>query len=132
MKHVSLVVGTVVALAATGASAQSVDLTGTYRCIQMCRGDLPAHVTQNGPELNVLTEAGVPSRAWPDWFYPASRIWIDAFNQSAVYTLDGMLIQFDNGTDLAARPAAAAPAKVKPAKQQLSLPNSLVKPPHHQ
>jgi hypothetical protein len=98
MKHVSLVVGTVVALAATGASAQSVDLTGTYRCIQMCRGDLPAHVTQNGPELNVLTEAGVPSRAWPDWFYPASRIWIDAFNQSAVYTLDGMLIQFDNGT----------------------------------
>ena len=60
MKHVSLVVGTVVALAATGASAQSVDLTGTYRCIQMCRGDLPAHVTQNGPELNVLTEAGVP------------------------------------------------------------------------
>ena len=132
MKHVSLVVGTVVALAATGASAQSVDLTGTYRCIQMCRGDLPAHVTQNGPELNVLTEAGVPSRAWPDWFYPASRIWIDAFNQSAVYTLDGMLIQFDNGTDLAARLAAAAPAKVKPAKQQLSLPNSLVKPPHHQ
>jgi hypothetical protein len=98
MKHVSLVVATVVTLATTGASAQSADLTGTYRCIQMCRGVLPAYVTQNGPELNILTEAGVPSRAWPDWFYPASRIWIDAFNQSAVYTPDGILIQFDNGT----------------------------------
>jgi len=57
-----------------------------------------AYVTQNGPELNLLTEAGVPSRAWPDWFYPASRLWIDAFNLGAVYTPDGMTIQFDNGT----------------------------------
>ena len=64
----------------------------------MCRGELPAYVTQNGPELNLVTEAGLPSRAWPDWFFPANRIWIDAFNYSAVYTPDGMLIQFDNGT----------------------------------
>lgn len=98
MKCLSLIVGMVAALSATAASAQSVDLTGTYRCIQACRGDFPAYVTQNGTELNLLTEAGVPSRAWPDWFYPANRIWIDAFNQSAVYSPDGMLIQFDNGT----------------------------------
>jgi hypothetical protein len=30
--------------------------------------------------------------------FPANRIWVDAFNESAVYSPDGMLIQFDNGT----------------------------------
>ncbi|GLR90577.1 hypothetical protein [Bradyrhizobium iriomotense] len=98
MGRLSLAIGMLAALAATGASAQSMNLTGMYKCTQMCRGSLPAHVTQNGPELNLLTEAGVPSRAWPDWFSPANRIWIDAFNESAVYSPDGMLIQFDNGT----------------------------------
>jgi hypothetical protein len=98
MKLLSVVIGIITALTATGASAQSVDLTGTYTCIQMCRGDMLAYVTQNGPALNLVTEAGVPSRAWPDWYAPASRIWIDAYNISAVYTPDGMAIQFDNGT----------------------------------
>jgi hypothetical protein len=85
-------------VAAGSASAQSLNLTGTFRCIQICRGGLPAYVTQNGPELNLLTEAGVASRAWPDLYSPYSRIWVDAFNESAVYSPDGMLIQFDNGT----------------------------------
>lgn len=98
MKSLSVAIVLAVAFAATDVSAQSINLTGTYRCIQVCRGDLPAYVTQNGPELNLLTEAGVPSRAWPDWFYPATRLWIDAYNMSAVYTPDGLLIQFDNGT----------------------------------
>ena len=98
MRRPSLVVGMLAALAATGESAQSMNLTGMYKCTQMCRGGLPAYVTQNGPALNLLTEAGVPSRAWPDWFSPTNRIWIDAFNESAVYSPDGMLIQFDNGT----------------------------------
>jgi len=98
MRHISLIITIVAALAATGASAQSVNLTGTYQRIQVCRGDMLAYITQNGPELNLLTEAGVPSRAWPDWYSPANRIWIDAFNISAVYTPDGMTIQFDNGT----------------------------------
>jgi hypothetical protein len=98
MKRLSLLVGIVAALTTTAASAQSIDLTGTYQCIQMCRGGALAYVTQNGRELNLLTEAGVPSRAWPDWYFPASRIWIDAYNISAVYSPDGMLIQFDNGT----------------------------------
>jgi len=98
MKRLSRIVGVLALLTATGASAQSVDLTGTYACVQMCRCDMLAVVTQNGPELNLTTEAGVPSRAWPDWFYPTSRIWIDAYNISAVYLPDGMTIQFDNGT----------------------------------
>jgi hypothetical protein len=98
MKLPSVVTGIIATLTVTGASAQSVDLTGTYVCIQMCRGDMLAYVTQNGPALNLLTEAGVPSRAWPDWYSPASRIWIDTYNISAVYTPDGMAIQFDNGT----------------------------------
>ncbi|MBR0955834.1 hypothetical protein [Bradyrhizobium japonicum] len=93
-----LIAGILTAMVASGASAQSVNLTGIYKCTQMCRGDLPAHVTQNGTELNILTEAGVASRAWPDWFYPSNRLWIDAFNLGAVYSPDGLLIQFDNGT----------------------------------
>jgi len=98
MRVLFLTAGLVAGLAATGASAQSIDLTGKYNCIAMCRGDYQPYITQNGPELNVVTEAGVPSRAWPDWFFPTTRIWIDALNQSAVYTPDGMLIQLDGGT----------------------------------
>ena len=98
MKSLSLIIGILAAVGAPGASAQSINLTGIYTCVQMCRGGLPAHVTQNGPTLNLTTESGVPARAWPDWFSPASRIWIDAFNEGAVYSPDGMLIQFDNGT----------------------------------
>ena len=98
MKRLPLAIGILAALAGTGASAQSVNLTGIYTCVDMCRGHLPAHVTQNGYELNLLTEAGVPARAWPDWFSPTSRIWIDAFNEGAVYSPDGVVIQFDNGT----------------------------------
>lgn len=98
MNRLSLIAAIIAALTTTAASAQSVDLTGTYQCIQMCRGDALAYVTQNGPALNLLTEAGVPSRAWPDWYSPATRLWIDTYNISAVYSPDGMLIQFDNGT----------------------------------
>lgn len=98
MKHLALIVCAATSLISTAASAQSVDLTGRYTCVQGCRGDMLAVITQNGPELNLTTEAGVPSRAWPDWFYPTTRIWIDVYNISAVYTPDGMTIQFDNGT----------------------------------
>jgi hypothetical protein len=101
MRRLSLAIGLVAALAATGASAQSVNLTGTYKCIRMCRMglvDYLAYVTQNGPELNLLNEAGEPARAWPDWFAPATRIWIERWGEGAVYSPDGMLIQFDNGT----------------------------------
>ena len=98
MIRLSVVISTVAMLAATAASAQSVNLTGAYQCIQNCRGGGLAYITQNGPSLNLVTEAGVASRAWPDWYAPATRIWVDLYNISAVYTPDGTAIQFDNGT----------------------------------
>jgi len=98
MKMLSLTVGLVAAFAATGVSAQTADLSGRYNCIAMCRGELQPYITQNGPELNVVTEAGIPSRAWPDWNFPNTRIWVEMMGQSAVYTPDGLVIQFDGGT----------------------------------
>ena len=101
MRMTSSAIAIMAVLAATDASAQSINLTGAYRCIEACREGLagyPAFITQNGPDLNLLNEAGEPSRAWPDWFAPATRIWIDAWSEGAVYSPDGMIIQFDNGT----------------------------------
>ena len=60
--------------------------------------DSPAFVTQNGTNLNLVNKAGQPSRAWPDMLAPTTRIWADAWNTGAVYSPDGMTIQFDNGT----------------------------------
>jgi hypothetical protein len=95
-----LVIGAVAALAATSASAQSINLTGTYMCIQDCRDGYlgaPAFVTQNGNQLNLVTETGESYRAWPDVTAPNSRIWIDARAEGAVYSPDGIRIQFDDG-----------------------------------
>jgi hypothetical protein len=100
MRYLPLVIGVVAAAFAGGASAQSINLTGTYRCIQDCRdGNLgaPAFVTQNGDQLNLVTETGDPYRAWPDVTAPNSRIWIEARNEGAVYSPDGLRIQFDDG-----------------------------------
>ena len=94
-----IVVGAVGAFA-SGASAQSINLTGTYRCIQDCRDGYlgaPAFVTQNGDNVNLVTETGESYRAWPDLAAPYGRIWIDARNEGAVYSPDGMRIQFDDG-----------------------------------
>jgi hypothetical protein len=95
-----LAMGLLAACAATGASAETVNLTGTYQCIQMCRdGALgaPAFITQNGDAVNLTTETGESYRAWPDWNAPASRIWIEARGEGAVYSPDGIRIQFDDG-----------------------------------
>ena len=101
MRITSCAIAAAAVFAATAASAQAVNLTGTYRCIQGCRvapvGSL-AFVTQNGWNLNLVNEAGQPSRAWPDAFAPFTKIWADDWNVSAVYSPDGMTIQFDNGT----------------------------------
>jgi hypothetical protein len=99
MKMTSCAIAAVAVFAATEASAQMVNLTGMYRCVEACRAapvGSPAFVTQNGWTLNLLNEAGQPSRAWPDSFAPATRIWADAWNEGAVYSPDGMTIQFDN------------------------------------
>jgi hypothetical protein len=117
MKALSLVIGAAVAaLATTGAWAQSANLTGTYRCIQMCRDGMigaPAYITQNGSNFNLVTETGESYRAWPDWSAPESRIWIDARDESAVYSPDGIRIQFDDGRVW--QRVIAAPAVVGPA-----------------
>jgi hypothetical protein len=102
MRCLPLAIGVFGAVAAftSGASAQSINLTGTYRCIQDCRdGHVggPAFVTQNGWNLNLVTETGESYRAWPDLAAPYGRIWIEARNESAVYSPDGMRIQFDDG-----------------------------------
>jgi len=80
MRRISLAIGMLAAVAASSASAQSLNLTGAYRCVEACRGGLvgaPTFITQNGPQLNLLNEAGEASRAWPDWFAPATRIWVE-------------------------------------------------------
>jgi hypothetical protein len=100
MRRLSLALGLLAACAATAASAETVNLTGTYRCIQLCRNGMlgtPTFVTQNGSAVNLTTETGQSYQAWPDWNAPASRIWIDARGEGAVYSPDGMRIQFDDG-----------------------------------
>jgi hypothetical protein len=97
MTRASVILSAALALFATDAWAQGANLTGRYRCIQMCRGGLqpaPAYVTQNGWELNVLDEAGNSSRAWVDW---PGHIWVPNFNEGAIFSPDGMTIQFDRG-----------------------------------
>ena len=101
MKCLPLVIGAVAATVfAGGASAQSINLTGTYRCIQDCsNGSLgaPAFVTQNGENVNLVTETGDSYRAWPDVTAPNSRIWIEARNEGAVYSPDGLRVQCHDG-----------------------------------
>lgn len=70
-------------------------LSGQFQCIAGCTGGAPAFVTQNGWDLNIVNEIGQPSRAWID--YPG-HIWVQSWNEGAVYSTDGMTIQFDNGT----------------------------------
>jgi len=78
------------------ARAQSViNLSGEFQCVQGCRGPGLAYVTQNGWELNLVNEVGQPSRAWVD--YPG-HIWAQYWDEGAVYSPDGMTIQFDNGS----------------------------------
>jgi hypothetical protein len=81
-------------LVATDASAQAL-LTGQYQCVQNCQGPGLAYITQNEWELNLVNEVGAPSRAWID--YPG-HFWAEAWNEGAIYSPDGMTIQFDRGT----------------------------------
>ena len=79
------------------ASAQAVNLSGRWQCVALCLGQQGglAFITQNGRELNVVNDAGQPSRAWVD--YPG-RIWVERAEQGALYSPDGFTLQFDRGT----------------------------------
>ena len=87
----------VAALAVSDASAQGVNLTGRWRCVELCLGPPGsfAFITQNGWELNIVNDAGQPSRAWVD--YPG-RIWVENAQQGAIYSPDGTTLQFDRGS----------------------------------
>jgi hypothetical protein len=93
----SMLAAVAAALTATAASAQFVDLTGPYLCVQACRAEPPgrAFITQYGREMNLLNEAGAPSRGWFD--HPG-RIWAPGFDEGATVSEDGMTIWFDRGT----------------------------------
>lgn len=98
MKAGLLALAAIGALASTGASAQVLDLSGQFRCMQDCADGLvgqPAFITQHGWDMRLVNEAGVPSRAWID--HPG-HIWVDRWQEGAVYSPDGMTIQFHNGT----------------------------------
>jgi hypothetical protein len=98
MTRIACIIAASAALATSPALAQDINLTGRYQCIQNCVVVEPgrfAFITQNGRDLNVVNEAGLPSRAWVD--YPG-RIWVDRAQVGAVYSPDGIMIQFDNGT----------------------------------
>ena len=89
------------------ASAQGVNLTGPYRCVQLCRDGLvgqPAFITQNGWNLSLLNEAGgaIPGLG-VDW---VGHIWVDSWNQGAIFSPDGFVVQFDSRNSMAARPLA--------------------------
>ena len=101
------------ALVATEASAQDMNLTGRYRCVELCTAGLQgqfAFITQNGWELSVVNDAGEASRAWVD--YPG-RIWVQQANQGAIYSSDGMTIQFDRGTVWRRAPELPPPPPVR-------------------
>lgn len=96
MRFWSVLVLTAAASAfAVTAAAQVPDLSGQFRCVQGCAGDAPALVTQNGWDMRVVNEAGQSSRAWID--HPG-HIWAQSWREGAVYSPDGMTIQFDRGT----------------------------------
>jgi hypothetical protein len=89
---------TLIAVASTEASAQAPNLSGQYQCVQGCAEaflGLPAFVTQDGWDLNIANEAGARSRAWID---RPGHIWVRSWDEGAVYSPDGMTIQFENGT----------------------------------
>jgi len=84
-------------LIAFSASAQVLNLSGQYQCVQGCT--LPnaarAIVTQNGWDLNLVNEIGQPSRAWVD---RPGHIWAEYWHEGAMISPDGLTIQFDNGS----------------------------------
>jgi hypothetical protein len=105
------------ALASTDTWAQGVNLTGQWQCVALCLGPPgnPAFITQNGWQLNVVSDAGVPSRAWVD--YPG-RIWLETANQGAIYSPDGFTLQFDRGTIWQRAPEAPPPPPAPQRRRQ--------------
>ena len=81
--------------AAGTAHAQWADLHGQYRCVENCVGPGFAFITMQGWDMNLVNEAGLPSRAWVD--YPG-HIWAENWGEGAFFSPDGLTVQFDNGS----------------------------------
>lgn len=99
MRTLAIITTIAAALTATSAAAEGpyINLTGRWQCTAGCletQGGF-AFITQNGWDLNVVNDLGVASRAWVD--YPG-HIWLERANVGAVYSPDGIVLQFDNGT----------------------------------
>jgi hypothetical protein len=99
MRGLTATIAGLAALVSTQASAElPINLSGRYICVQGCAPGVPgqgAIITQNGTEMNVVNEAGVASRAWVDG---PGHIWVANYDQGAIFSPDGMVIQFDRGT----------------------------------
>jgi hypothetical protein len=96
MKYsVAAVAAVLGAFAVSPAHAQWADLNGQYRCVENCLGPSYAFITQTGWEMNLVNEGGMPSRAWVD--YPG-HLWAENWGEGAVFSPDGLIVQFDNGS----------------------------------
>jgi hypothetical protein len=97
MRATLIAFGMVAAFSTADASAQAINLSGPYICVQGCVPGFagqPTFISQDGWNLNLLNEAGRPSRAWIDW---PGHIWAQNWNEGAVVSPDGMFVQFDRG-----------------------------------
>ena len=115
-----------IATASTEASTQVLNLSGPYRCVQGCVEGLigqPAFITQNGWDMRLVNEAGMPARAWID---RPGHIWVDFWREGAVYSFNGLTIQFDRGTVWQRDLAVLAP--VAPVPSAVSVPSVMPVP----
>jgi len=101
----------IAALAATDASAQGVNLTGQFRCVQLCSAGLqgqPASSPRTAETMNLLNEAGEPSRAWIDL---SGHIWAENLARGRAFFLgwDGRfnsIVEPSGNANLGEPPAA--------------------------
>ena len=116
-----------IAMASTEASTQVLDLSGPYRCVEGCVEGLigqPAFISQNGWDMRLVNEAGMPSRAWID---RPGHIWVDYWREGAIYSVDGVTIQFDRGTVWQRDLAVLTP--VAPVPSAVPVPSVVLSPP---
>ena len=95
MRRATIFLAVLLTLEAGAATAQGVNLTGRYICVNCPDGrPLVGYITQSGWNLNLVNELGQPSRGYID--YPG-RIWAFDWNEGAVVSPDGITVQFDRG-----------------------------------
>jgi len=119
MRSVLWVLAASLALVAA-ASAEDVNLTGRYRCVQGCvaqEGDF-ALATQHGFDLDLVNEAGVAAKAWID---RPGHIWAERWREGATYSPDGTTIQFERGAVWLRYVPAVAPAAVQKRPRRAAL-----------